>query len=225
MTKARTKRTKIAAAGLACLALAAAGAAHASEGSIMSNYTFPDGSKGFAFQALNGVGNPGVIVGFNPQPDPPGVPPTVLIPGNPISPTLFNPVVGQPFSLEFSITGFGDGSVTPPPAPNADGVTGFEQVIGGHVFDVGFSFGPGPVNPGSWVGFNPQPDPPGFGFGVGFAFFGAADPWASFHVTEDGTLLNFTLSSAPEPSTWLMLAGGIGLLGATLRRRGVLARA
>ena len=48
-----------------------------------SNYTFPDGGAGLALQgflpaAQNNTYNPGVLVGFNPQPDPPGTPRTFL---------------------------------------------------------------------------------------------------------------------------------------------------
>jgi hypothetical protein len=48
-----------------------------------SNYTFPDGNAGLLLQgflpaAQNTTFNPGVPVGFNPQPDPPGTPRTLL---------------------------------------------------------------------------------------------------------------------------------------------------
>lgn len=52
------------------------------------NYVFPDGSGGFALTSRGGVVNPGVLVGFNPQPDPPGTPPTDISFSNSTNPVL-----------------------------------------------------------------------------------------------------------------------------------------
>lgn len=214
-----TRAICLAAAGAACLAVVG-GAAQAADGSVMpSNYTFPDGAKGFALASHGGVVNPGVLVGFNPQPDPPGDNTLIglLIPGNPV---LQNDDPGPNYMLEFAITGLGPGTIPFPAAPNTDGRTGFRQEIGGHTVDVNFAFsGPGPVDPASWVAFNPQPDPPGDVLGGTFAFGGVAgDPIFSFTVQLDGRFLTF--SPAPEPAAWTTMILGFGLLGATLRRRG-----
>jgi hypothetical protein len=90
-------------------------------------------------------------------------------------------------------------------------------VLDGHVFNSIFSFGPGPVDAASWVGFNPQPDPPGFEFGASFTM--AGDAFMRFQVTEDGVPLSFALDT-PEPATWSLMIAGFALTGAGLRRRG-----
>ena len=207
------------------LVLVAAGAAQAGDGSVRPNYTFPSGTPGFALESHGGVINPGVLVGFNPQPEPPGKGLTVLDLSNPFAPSFFNPTTGPGYSLIFAITGLGDAIIPLPGAPNSDGRTSFEQTIGGHVVDVLMTFGPGPVTPGSWVGFNPQPDPPGDWFGANLQF--AGDPIYTFQFKLDARTLKFTLvSGIPEPSNWALMIAGFGLVGVTLRaarRRTVLA--
>ena len=214
----------VAAIGAGCLALAAAAPASAAgDGSVRPNYTFPAGLAGFALQSHGGVINPGVLVGFNPQPDPPGLPVTTLDLTDPFRPVMNNETIGGDWSLHFWIEGFGDGSVTPPPAPNTDGNTGFRHVLGDHVLNITFAVGPGQVDQGSWVGFDPQPDPPGLGFGVQFNFLPEVDPWAAFTITLDDTPLSFTLADfgapSPEPATWSLLLLGFGLAGWRLRAR------
>ena len=63
--------------GAPLLAMALAGAATDASASttpgVGPNYTFPDGSKGFAFMTTGGRLNPEVLVDFNPQPEPPGI--------------------------------------------------------------------------------------------------------------------------------------------------------
>jgi hypothetical protein len=211
-------------AGASLLALAA-GAAHAGDGSVRPNYTFPAGLPGFSLATFGGPVNPGILVGFNPQPDPPGVngdlvpavTPTFLNLRDPFRPTLENAGEQGAWSLHFWIQDFGDGSVTPPPAPNSDGFVSFRHVLGDHVFDITFDVGPGPVDPASWVGFNPQPDPPGKGFGVAFDFVGRADPFFAFSIDVDGKPLSF--SATPEPAGWAVMLAGFGLAGAALRAR------
>jgi len=217
---------KFAAAGLAAagLAFTTAGPAQAADGSVRPNYTFPSGSPGFALVSHGGVINPGVLVGFNPQPEPPGKGLTLLDLSDPFAPTFFNPTVGDSYNLIFAITGLGDATIPLPGAPTSDGVTGFTQRIGGHVLDVAMIFGPGPVDPASWVSFNPQPDPPGDWFGASIQF--AGDPYITYHFRLDGDPLSFFLAVVPEPASWLLMIAGFGLTGARLRacgRRGVAA--
>ena len=211
-----TKKMIAGAALAAALALAAAGAAQAAS----PNYTFPGGSPGFALVSHGGVVNPGVLVGFNPQPEPPGKGLTVLDLTNPFAPQLDNPATDPGFSFLFALTGLGDAMIPLPVAPNTDGRTRFRQEIGGHLLDVSLVFGPGPVDPSSWVAFNPQPDPPGDVWGASFLFLGREDPFAGFTVSIDGTPLSFTLADGvPEPAGWALMIAGFGLVGATLRAR------
>jgi len=210
---------RIAAAGVAAFVVAAAGAAHAVDGSVRPNYTFPDGTRGFMLEATNT--NPGLIdpcwlIGFGPGAGAASPPVTTLDLTNPTVAAFNNVTNGGPFMLEWSIVDFGDGSVAPPPAPNSDGFTGFQHVLAGHVFNSTFAFGPGPVDAASWAAFNPQPDPPGFQFGVNFTF--GADAFMRFSVTEDGVPLTFALET-PEPATWSLMITGFGLAGAAVRRR------
>ncbi len=141
------------------------------------NYTFPDGSPGFALNALlpavqdtgfvgNNILNPEVLVGFNPQPDPPGTPPTFLSLTDPTAPIFTSLSPGVTYGFVISFINF-----TPPdpcdmtlPMPGADGKTGFScSGLTGDVtnsLDAALTFtGPGGVV--DWVAFNPQPDPPG----------------------------------------------------------------
>ena len=206
-------------AGALAGALAAAGPGIAAASTVAPvgappNYVFPDGSAGFAFKTQGGVINPGLLVGFNPQPDPTGVPPTLVDLSNPEQAEFSNDQVGA-YTLEIALTGFGSGVIATPPAPNADGRTSFEATLDGHVFDVTLAFGPGPVYPGSWVGFNPQPDPPGGVVGVDFQF--TVDPWMDLSIQEDGTQMR--LGPVPEPATWAMLIPGVAMIGFAARRR------
>jgi hypothetical protein len=219
-------------------ALAIAGAAHAGDGSVKPpNFKFADGLVGFSLASKGGPINPGILVGFNPQPDPPGDVDfiSLLDLTDPTHPTVHAPMTADgAYRFEFFHT-LADGSVRMIDAPNSDGFTGFRDVFNGHDVNVTFHFGPGQVDPGSWVGFNPQPDPPGDGVAYDFKFFGAPaatglsafgfSPEAdvsrnavvTFSVAVDGDLLSFALT--PEPSTWAMMILGFGGAGAMLRRR------
>jgi len=223
---------KLAAAAAFTLALGAAGVAQAGDGSVRPNYRFADGTAGFALASHGGPLNPGIIVGFNPQPDPPGDRGTFMDLSDAFAPTLFNSNHGG-YRFQFYHT-LGDGSVRPLDLPNADGFTGFREVFGAHVVEVTFQFGGGRIDPASWVGFNPQPDPPGDGVAQDFSFIpttnvpsfrafdanGAAngDAFVTFHVSVDGNPLSFALPT-PEPGTWAMMVLGFGGAGAVLRRR------
>lgn len=186
------------------------------------NYTFNDGAKGFKLITSGGPINPGVIVGFNPQPDPPGDGDhgALIALLNPADPQLISPSLGGSFTFLIGLLMPGDGSVIPlPDAPNGGGSTGERFVLGDHTFSVGLTFGPGPVDPGSWVGFNPQPEPPGDFLGGAFSFAGHADPFMGFNISIDGSQLDFALApgGVPEPATWGLMLLGFGGLGAMLR--------
>lgn len=212
-------------------ALALAGAAQAGDGSVRPpNFKFADGFVGYSLASHGGVVNPGILVGFNPQPDPPGDAGFSLIDlTDPFHPTLHAPKIeGAGYRLEF-FHNLADGSVHPIDAPNSDGFTGFRGMFNGHDVNVTFHFGGGVVDPGSWVGFNPQPDPPGDGVAQDFHFLGAREfgvtsfadtapnATVTFGVTVDGQALRFSVT--PEPATWAMMLMGFGGAGAVLRRR------
>ena len=193
--------TKLAAAA-AGLLLLTAGAAQAADGSVRpSNYTFANGDHGFALIGSGGPINPGVLVGFNPQPDPPG---DVLIPTislrNPFAPMITHLAASEGWQFQLAFTGLGDGGAhLLPDAPNADG-----------------------VDPASWVGFNPQPDPPGNFLAGQFNFATPGDPFMGFSLTIDGTPISFAFvdgGGVPEPAEWVLLIAGFGLVGVILRRR------
>ncbi len=230
MTNKRARRTLTAglAAGFAVVGLmVSAGAANASRVDNLPvfspNYTFGDGAKGFKLTTSGGPINPGVIVGFNPQPDPPGDGDdgALIALLNPADPQLISPSLGGSFTFLIGLLMPGDGSVIPlPDAPNPDGVTGERFMLGGHLFDITLGFGPGPVDPGSWVGFNPQPEPPGDVLGGAFSFAGREDPFMDFNISIDGSQLDFALApGVPEPASWGLMLLGFGSLGAMLRAR------
>lgn len=201
---------------VAGMALAAPPTAVAAQRGFAANYGFPNGDQGFRLHAIGAAGCPcDLVASFTPVSEFNDAPPTRIILGDPAYPVLENPLDGGNFHIQFGIVGFGQGMIALPDAPNADGFTGFHQIIGGHSFDVAFQFGPGPVDRESWVGFDPQPDPPGVWFGAALHFPG--DPFVRFNVRYDDQLL--ILGLVPEPQNLAMMIAGFGLLGATMRMR------
>lgn len=209
-------------AGAGLLAAGAASAAGVNT-TFAPNFTFPNGYQGFALQSSGGPINPGVLVGFNPQPDPPGDGDNGALIAllNPADPQLFNPSTGGAFTFTLALEGLGDGSVIPlPDAPGDAHHTSYRGMIDGHSVDIALDFGPGVVIPGSWGAFNPQPDPPGDVMDGSFSFAPGVDPIMSFAITIDDQPLSFTLDpSVPEPQTWALMILGFGGAGAALRGR------
>jgi hypothetical protein len=181
---------------------------------------FPSGPmKTFAFDTTGGVLNPEVLVGFNPQPDPPGFVGSRYIPGEGIvAPGTPDNTFG--FLMSFVIPGV-SGELTGPGKPNGDGVTTYDFKVGegdfAHTFDVTLHFaGPGSADSWTWGAFNPQPDPPGLWFSSEIGFAPESDPSVNFSITEDGRPLQLTY--VPEPGSWALMLIGVAGLGAVARQ-------
>ena len=186
-----------------------------------------DWGNTFWLQGSGPYENPMVRVGFNPQPEPPGVQ-WAALDLKPAEFKLMGEVDEDPadgMRILFAICN------TTPFSINATGVPDgghyeFEVLnsAGGKVFDVIFdmstSSGGDTID---WVGFNPQPEPPGLvGAGViGFDF--EFDSYST--LTLQCQVLNVDsdpigFRQIPEPATWILLAsGGAFLLLLTIRRR------
>jgi hypothetical protein len=189
----------------------------------------------FTLATTAGFINPGVYVGFNPQPDPPALPPTTLSLANASFP-LLTFVPPDPCTqdsscsagLVMSFSGIGG---TLLPAVQMPSLHLVEQAGGPPFFETSFDFSAsghdfsvtldifGPTSITNWASFNPQPDPPGDGFGYAFSFIG--DPSLGFSILEDRTDL-LTFSETPLPATLPLFfsgAGTLGLLGWRRKRR------
>jgi hypothetical protein len=184
----------------------------------------------FALQSSGGIVNPAVLVGFNPQPEPPASV-TELSFDYPPDPVLLlrdqrNPPGGMQMFDVFLALGVPavQFMFTDPALPRTGGSTVHTRAtsLGGDVafdvfFDISSSSG-GMIDPGSLVGFNPQPEPPasfGGAFGMSFGIDMLSDAMVGVRVTDaNGNAL--TLRGVPEPAG-LALAG-LGIL-AFVRRR------
>lgn len=176
----------------------------------------------FALQGSGGLVNPGVLIGFNPQPEPPARL-TELDLSYPPDPVLVlrdqeNPVGGQQLfdvflalghpGMQFSFAG--------PVQVNKTTVqTQARDATGSALFDIQFeivSSSAGIVDPASLVGFNPQPEPPaGYlgGFGMTFGVDSLSDVFLTLRVFDAaGTQLSFTAVPAPGGLALLALPAG-----------------
>ena len=185
----------------------------------------------------NGIINPEILVGFNPQPDPPADSagaPLVLIDPNTASLTLTGQTGPQTFLLFFAID-LGDANLVV--RDPTFGTSNFNSLTIGvdseiaentflHLFDVVLGFttsSSGLVDVTTVKGFNPQPDPPGtFGatsdLGLSFQYTSLSDATVSFQLLDaQGSAL--TLNAVPEPASLALFALGIGVLAALQHRR------
>jgi hypothetical protein len=188
---------------------------------LLPAYTFPDGSAGFEFRTSGGITNPAVLVGFNPQPDPPGLPETTADLRDPTSPVFGQTTGATAYLVTVSLLLPGTPGLLLPAVnpPDRDGrvqVTcdgSVAQACDGSVFQISLAFPAGGVT--SWSSFNPQPDPPGIYFSYLATFSG--EPTFALSITDGGNPLTF--SPVPEPATWALMAVGFVSLGAIAMRR------
>jgi len=171
--------------------------------------------------ATSGPGpvNPGVILGFNPQPDPPGFVDRVNL-EHPMDPRIAFGGYAGITTILFNMHG---ASMSDPYSMGAGTFTDlggrlvtymFDEMGDGATYQVTFDIS---GYDGGWTSFNPRPDPPG---DIGFAFTGVStDPGVSMqiaYVLPSGGLV--PLSFIPEPAgLGLLLMGAATLIG--LRRK------
>jgi hypothetical protein len=183
---------------------------------------------GFALSSSGGVVNPAVLVGFNPQPEPPepiteldlGFPPDpILILRDQTNPQIFDVFlsIGLPaVQFGFSAPTIGDMGVKTTATGDAGGVMVSFDIF----FDISSSSG-GMLDPASLVGFNPQPEPPaGFlgAFGMSFAIVGLSDAMVTMRMFDAaGTQLSFT--QVPEPASLAFLGLGLAMIAWRRARR------
>jgi PEP-CTERM motif len=187
---------------------------------LLPAYTFPDGSAGFEFRTSGGITNPGVLVGFNPQPDPPGFPTTTADLRDPTSPVFDQTTGATAYLVTVSLLLPGTPSLLLPADLEADGsvrVTcdgSVAKACDGSVFKLSLAF----RDLTSWSlpsdteGFNPS--------GVYFQYLATfgGEPTFALSITDGGNSLTF--SPVPEPATWgLMVIGFVSLGALTMRRR------
>ena len=202
----------------AMAAIVAPTVAHAAM--LLPAYTFPDGSAGFEFLTSGGLTNPGVLVGFNPQPDPPGVPTVTADLRDPTSPVFDQTTEATAYLVTVSLLLPGTPSLLLPAVQAGDGsvtVTcdgSVSKVCDGSVFKVSLAF----RDITSWSfpsdteGFNPS--------GVYFQYLATfgAEPTFALSIRDGGNPLTF--SPVPEPATWgLMVVGFVSLGALAMRRR------
>jgi hypothetical protein len=215
-------------------------ARHALAASLLLTFAAPsiealpvDWGEAFQLEASNGIVDPAVLVGFNPQPDPPGTSARLDL-RDPTAPLLVIAGQANPQLFHFYLAMSCDGSVkcalTLPALPTTD----FDQ----YAFTASSAAGEltvllefatsslGIIDGTSVVGFNPQPDPPGdFGAGVmglEFAYTSLSDAMVTLRIfDETGTPLGFAIAAVPEPAALsLFCLGLVGLSARATTRRG-----
>ena len=207
--------------GALVFTMASAGAAYAATTPYAApNYTFANGSEGFAFTTTGGRLDPEVLVDFNPQPDPPGFGGSQdLTPFGGRVTQIATPLSDTGYGFLIALLNVGPGGMTAlPPAPDTDGNTGLTFLGEGAAFRLTLNFA-GPGEAIDWAAFNPQPDPPGIWFGAQFNYATLADPVVTFALTEGDRPLSLALAPIPEPAPWALMLIGVGGIGGWARTR------
>ena len=197
-----------------------------------------DWGNTFTLQTSGGPVNPLVLVGFNPQPEPPIG--SVLDFGNPNG-TSSEPTVtangtfesDQLFQILFAMEGPGISFSNTTGAPDDLGHFEFSALdaAGAILFNIMFDLttSSNGVPNGDWVGFNPQPEPPAYlpgqgaaiGFNTGFTSFSAVTLKLQIQDAQ-GNALNFSEAPAVVPvpaAIWLFGTALVGLVGFSKRRK------
>lgn len=194
-----------------------------------------DWSEAFALQARGAGLDPAVLVGFDPQPEPPVAARAALDLADRTAPMLVlrdqsnPPGALQLFDFFFAFDVPGQAITMVPCFLPSDRLPQLELEIRSDtatgpllftlVADFSTSSG-GLVDPASVVGFDPQPEPPGaYGarFGVTLAFDKLSDVQVRFSVSPaDGPPL--ALTQVPEPSAFALLGVGVAACAASRRR-------
>jgi len=186
-----------------------------------------DWGQAFALSAQGPNVDPLILLGFNPQPDPPGdaatlnltdrTQPVLTIPEAAVSGGSMRMLFGISSPYRFAAAGVPVRSMFSflAEAPVASGLPSL-------TFELDMNTGSGGVPiPGSWTFFNPQPEPPLLGaspdgLGIDFTFDMTSPATLALRVLEDGANpLVFTL--VPEPASAAVMV--LGALAFGFRRR------
>jgi hypothetical protein len=199
-----------------------------------------DWDNAFTLQTSGGFVNPLVLVGFNPQPEPPAYLGSELDFGNP-SGSSSEPTVtangvfasDQLFQILFAMDSPGISFFNAAGTPDDFGHFEFSALdaAGSILFNImlDLTTSSNGVPNGEWVGFNPQPEPPALtpgqnasiGFNTGFTSFSAVTLKLQIQDAQ-GNALNFSEAPAVVPvpaAIWLFGTALIGLVGFGKRRK------